>query len=541
MLGKHAKYRRAIVLFSLVPVIAYISYGIAIRGAIKSASWSPELVKLHPIERLVFNAQAEFQDLVHKQSKSYEAAHEAYQRRYNMEPPPGFQEWYEYAVEHKSLLIDDFDMIYNQVSPFWKLSGKEVEENMRNVHQIPGVDLWACTLMGERTRSECSHPYRLNDRSINFLFQTLLQTIPATVSEVRILVNHLDEPTVLLPSSQSIAIDKNRQVKLENLSKQATWDAITANCDDLESRIRHQATTSDIKTHRLPWVTSHQASIDLCAHPEYKNMHGLLMSPTSFKLIEGFVPILTTGSLSTMGDLLHPSAAYMEPRFIYDNTKDMPWDQKQNRLYWTGSTTGAFANSDQWPNYHRQRFVKFVQQLEKNIHYYLHTKGDVITRTASSFLNSRLYDVAFTNIVGSTWRYWRQQRQYFGLQSWADKDDVFKSRLVFDLDGNGISGRYYKLLASNSVPLKQTILREWHDERLVPWVHYVPVSLSMEELPELVMYLTSTKKGQQRAKEIAEQGKEWFGRAMRVEDQSVYFYRLLLELARLQDPTRLPL
>ncbi|KAJ4307236.1 hypothetical protein N0V88_000616 [Collariella sp. IMI 366227] len=53
------------------------------------------------------------------------------------------------------------------------------------------------------------------------------------------------------------------------------------------------------------------------------------------------------------------------------------------------------------------------------------------------------------------------------------------SKLAFDLDGNGISGRFLKLLASNSLVLKQTVLREWHDERLVPWLHYVPVSMEM--------------------------------------------------------------
>lgn len=124
------------------------------------------------------------------------------------------------------------------------------------------------------------------------------------------------------------------------------------------------------------------------------------------------------------------------------------------------------------------------------------------------------------------------------MRSWAPRDEAFKSQLVFDLDGNGISGRYYRLLASNSVPLKQTILREWHDDRLIPWAHYVPVSLGMEELPELVRYLTSTDQGQETAKAIAELGKTWSSKALREIDFTIYLYRLLLELARVQDPTR---
>lgn len=127
------------------------------------------------------------------------------------------------------------------------------------------------------------------------------------------------------------------------------------------------------------------------------------------------------------------------------------------------------------------------------------------------------------------------------MRSWADKDEAFKYQLVFDLDDNGISGRYYKLLASKFTPLKQSVFREWHDERLVPWVHYVPVSLGMGELPELVNYLTLTKEGQTRAREIAEQGAIWFSEAFQETDLAVYMYRVLLELARVQNPTRPPI
>jgi len=126
----------------------------------------------------------------------------------------------------------------------------------------------------------------------------------------------------------------------------------------------------------------------------------------------------------------------------------------------------------------------------------------------------------------------------FSTRSWADAAAPFHSTLAFDLDGNGISGRFYKLLASRSAVLKQTVLREWHDERLVPWVHYIPVSMSMEELPELVAFLTESPVGRERAKRIGEQGRQWMGEGMRVEDRAVYVLRLLLEVARAVDGER---
>ena len=76
-----------------------------------------------------------------------------------------------------------------------------------------------------------------------------------------------------------------------------------------------------------------------------------------------------------------------------------------------------------------------------------------------------------------------------------------------------MSGRFVRLLASRSAVLTQTLLREWHDERLAPWVHYLPVSQGLGELPELVAWLTGTEAGQKRARAVAEQGRQWAARA----------------------------
>lgn len=60
----------------------------------------------------------------------------------------------------------------------------------------------------------------------------------------------------------------------------------------------------------------------------------------------------------------------------------------------------------------------------------------------------------------------------------------------------------------------------------------------MEKLPELVSYLTLTETGQTRARGVAEQGREWYSKAFRGVGMTIYMYRLLLELARLQNPKR---
>ncbi|KAF4621568.1 hypothetical protein G7Y89_g14520 [Cudoniella acicularis] len=385
------------------------------------------------------------------------------------------------------------------VSPLLRLSGKEIIKIMSDVQNFLDIDLWFCSFSGANAKTHCSHPTRTFDRHIGLLFDKMFENLPGVLPDIKFLANHLDEPRVLTPPRLMQGGDSSgkRQFRVTDLSRRPTWNAITRYCASQQSNESTQ-TKPTLETFSLPFVTDRSSDIDLCQHPEYSNMHGLLISPTSFSLIEGLVPILSTGSPSTMGDLLFPSPAYIESEFRYDETHDIEWDKKQNNLYWAGSNTGGFSVDEQWRSYHRQRFVTLAQNLGKQQQYYLREKDGIISPSKSSFLNGRLYNVAFTRILQCTPTPCHSQTSYFHLKPWASKDRALSSKLVFDLDGNGISGRYYKLLASHSAPLKQTLFREWHDERLVPWVHYIPVSQSLEEVPELTSTLEPLKEGRAR-------------------------------------------
>lgn len=60
----------------------------------------------------------------------------------------------------------------------------------------------------------------------------------------------------------------------------------------------------------------------------------------------------------------------------------------------------------------------------------------------------------------------------------------------------------------------------------------------MNDLPEAVRYLAGEEEGRQIAAMLAERSRQWSLRALRPIDQAIYVFRLMLELARLQDPDR---
>ncbi|KAG8674135.1 hypothetical protein FPOAC1_000098 [Fusarium poae] len=487
----------------------------------------------HPVEILAGQAMEKFEAMVRNQSKTYESAATEYKRRYRIDPPPGFKGWFQFARHHQSPIIDEFDMMTDSILPFLKISGKEVAGAMTELYKTPESEVWLCDFQGKTSQMTCKHPNREYDRHYSFLFNKLLYNFPGVLPNVRLLINHYDEPRIM---SQSPSGDTEKQFKLTDMSQRPTWDILTKFCPASEAK--SEGISKNFGMFGLPFVEDHQSESDICQHPEYQSLHGAFISPKTFSFIEGLVPVLSTGAYSTMGDILIPSPAYIEKEFEYDNDRDMPWSEKTNNLYWRGSTTGGYAHDGRWRNYQRQRFVSMAQNLGQRKHSYLRKDGDSVSTVKSGFLNGRLFDVGFTRIFQCDWKFCRDQSTYFDVKSWANKDKAFGSKLAFDLDGNGISGRYYKLLSSNSLPLKQALLREWHGERLMPWVHYIPVSQSLKELPELVTYLTSTERGQSLAEDIANRGKEWIRKAVREVDMAIYLYRLLLELARLQDPER---
>lgn len=536
-LPEKAKAKSVLWIFCFATLVPYLSNELGIRRANISAQLIyPER---HPVQILIAKAQNEFETMLQSQSMNLTAAREEYQRRYKLDPPPGFDAWYEFAESHKSPIIDNFDLIYDTIMPLLSLSGKEIRANMDNVQGIPGNELWSCDFSGQEAKTYCTHAHRTYDRHIGFLFDTLFSDLRGVLPDVKILVSHIDEPRVLFPQEGSA--EDSGHPTLTTMSEQPVWDTLTRDCAaSTSNKTVPRYRTMAEQSFTIPFVTDTVSAADLCQNPEYRNAHGLLQSPLSFRLLESLAPILSTGSLSTMGDIVYPSAAYMESEFLYEESYDIEWSKKYNNLYWAGSTTGGLAHDSSWRSFHRQRFVELAQNLQKRHHYYLQEEGGLLRRISTSFLNSRMFDVAFTRIFQCTTRRCKDQRAYFKTKSWEDANRAFESRLVFDMDGNGISGRFYKLLASRSAPLKQTLLREWHDERLVPWLHYVPVSQGLEELPEMVSHLTLTEAGQAGARLIAEQGRAWFSKAFREVDKTIYMYRLLLELARLQDPERQP-
>jgi hypothetical protein len=296
----------------------------------------------HPVKALFRKAEAEFSELLAKQSTTFDMAASEYLRRYRRDPPPGFKIWYEYAVRHESVIIDEFDIVNDALSPFWGLSGLEVKRALDHVRDN-GPLISHCRPLDAIISAGCKP---LGPELLRLLQEPeLSQHLP----EVDILINTLDEPRVLRGNGGGLARDREGTVLPDwtDLSHQQVWSEMTATCDRDSSfsvsrsppSIRGSATTGPA------FYTDKSDEVDLCRHPEYSTMHGIWRSPTNLLTTSSLVPILSPAVLSTMGDIPFPAAAYSNSAFTYDESEDVHWDNKTAGLYWAGSTTGSFQQA----------------------------------------------------------------------------------------------------------------------------------------------------------------------------------------------------
>ena len=112
---------------------------------------------------------------------------------------------------------------------------------------------------------------------------------------------------------------------------------------------------------------------------------------------------------------------------------------------------------------------------------------------------------------------------------------MFRYKYVLDIDGNGWSARFKRLMSTNSAVLKSTIFPEWcagkpplrltrrYTDRIQPWVHYIPIKADLTDLYDVLTFFRAGHDSM--GEEIATEGKKWSKAFWRREDMVAYQFR----------------
>ncbi|KAF8841138.1 hypothetical protein BDN67DRAFT_929060, partial [Paxillus ammoniavirescens] len=512
----------------------------------------------HPIFELMRNAEIAWEAKLARASKSLEEAVAEYKRRYRRLPPRGFDKWWDYVVKHDVQLPDEYDEIYHDLDPFWGIHPYDLAITQEELEQQKGVVTVCKTATSARLEivSETLPKNRRAElqRTIENILG-LLKDVQHELPPMRITFSPYDNPSMLsdwrIKNMTLEAAAKGTTIKRTELPavKEAGW--VQACPPDSPARLHPPSLpplsmTTNISSLPKTFVASHRATMDPCMHPSLLTSHGQFLSHKA-----GPFPQHTlVPRFSLCASLLHHD---IRPPVPYAWTSgadaeaegDLPWDMKvDGRLGWRGSTTGMYASPDSaWMHSHRARFVTAMSELAGNVSV-LGVPRDasvpvgVPEEVRMGVINPAWMDVAFAGepvACDEDEGTCEAMEEMWEFRRWQSRREEGRYKFIFDIDGNGWSGRFKRLVTGNALVFKATIYPEWFSSRIEPWVHYVPIQVSYTDLHDAVAFFrTHDALGAQ----IAAAGKEWSQRFWKKEDMSAYLYRLLLEYARIASVDR---
>ncbi|KAK3072606.1 hypothetical protein LTR53_006516 [Teratosphaeriaceae sp. CCFEE 6253] len=593
--------------FAKVPSWLYLT--LPVLFFVRTGLWASHhsTVTYHPIDLLIYKAQSQHEAYIAQTSasKTLAEAAQAYETRYHRRPPPGFQHWYAYATARNSVVIDDYDSVARDLLPFSALAPAEIRRRTWQLIANPWNDAAGISIRDGKVDISPNvvptHRWMLDgvvqmighfaeflpDMDLAFnLNDECRVAVPWEKAEEMQRVGEV--PSVEGPVSngfsearaeqwQAIPEEPIAETPLTERSWQRTfYEFGSVGCPPHSpARTQRDWNVGELCTactapHSLgAFLANWTLAADICHQPDLADLHGVYLSPAAFKATHELYPIFSQSKVAGFNDILYPSAWNYIDKAKYDPSDehpDPPFAEKNHTLFWRGATSeGVSPGAGQWRGMTRQRFVHLANDNGNGSAaapqpLLLPQHGgttDHNTLAYSTLPISSLTDILPTDIhvVDSIARCGgpdcaHQAAAFAPLVPPSEFQDHWHYAYLLDLDGAGFSGRFLPFLLSRSLPFKAGVFREWWDDRVTAWQHFVPLDVRGQGVWGTLAFFAGVKAGgdgggvggwearEMEGERIAERGRVWAGEALRKEDMEVYFFRVLLEWGRLTDDAR---
>ncbi|EIW68082.1 hypothetical protein TREMEDRAFT_63970 [Tremella mesenterica DSM 1558] len=509
----------------------------------------------HPIETLIELGKQRWETLLARQSKTLPQAVTEYTRRYNRAPPKGFEEWWQFCKRNKVRIVDDYDQINRDIEPFLALS----PELFRRRLIIRRVDLSPTTesiLSGERAVS-------VRAKALFNLLEPIAQYFYTDVTFYG--SDHDMGKNLLGDDQRQAALEAVREGRFltemdlkgyEKTQGRVAVGGLASACPEGSPAwnrsldIQEGRMVGPLTERETTFIYDHQTASDFCVHPRLTHLHGALSFDTPRDTV--LRPLFQYSKLSLNPEFLTtPLEAFANLSSSAAQEKYSPWEEKTvNKLFWRGSGTGdAYSKRKNynWRQSHRTRLALMAQRRDGDEEVWVKRGREwEKEKWGVGKLNEAYLDVGMSGKP-------HQCKQEDGTCDEMASEIKFLDRVpqekaaqykyVFDVDGNGWSSRFHRLLSSGSVVLKSTIYPEWYSDWMIPWYHYIPCKVDYSDIYHIMSFFSGSPEGRvagrdDLAREIAMHGREFTEEFWRWEDMQAYMFRLLLEYARLTAPDR---
>lgn len=499
------------------------------------------VIDIHPIDRLVRDAATQSQGWLMQAStsKTLAEAVETYHRRYKKPPPPGFDAWYKYATERSSLIIDDYDGIYEDLQPFWALSPESIRIKTRTIISDQWNEVAEVSIRTGKAKIGPkvipTHRWMLD--GVLSMMQGFVEWLP----DMDLAFNINDEPRVAIPWKSLAKLHeygKDVQSATKRLKRPSNeWSSDRAqkwrplgekehpqrpfkdrsfanSFADYGSIACPPASLArklhlwDPRSFCASCVSPHSYGIFLknwtlsaspCHQPDLAHLHGFYLSPSAFKPSHTLLPVFSQSKAQGYADILYPSAWNYIDKVKYEPSRahpDLAFASKENSLFWRGATSEGLSRYATWKGMARQRFVHLANNATNPLPVLLPHPSQPTSYAYKLLTPSTLglnLDVAFVENIARCWdNDCDNQAAEFGLANKSDFQAHWRHRFLIDLDGAGFSGRFLPFMQSRSLVFKTAVFREWWDGRVFAWRHFVPVDVRFHGLLSTLAYFAGT-------------------------------------------------
>ncbi|GAA6058351.1 hypothetical protein JCM3770_005848 [Rhodotorula araucariae] len=559
----------------------------------------------HPIPRLIVAAEAEHARRAASEPRTLDEAYARYVARHDgRRPPKGYDGWYNFAVRHGACRIDGFDELYDSLRVWWGVDGREMRDRMERMGAAPAIQRVTVT-DGKVVRRAERVGAGSGDTSDETASGALEEMLAALIDEgvrlpdVDFFVNQLDEPRVVVPYELRTELEtrgKRRKPRSPQLDEfvlndggapgsRPAYDVVRQSCPPSsparQTRLSPEPGTNPHVSQRYTSAFAAPAKLGMflaqpqlerktwCGQPDLQELHQAFVRPLSFSWTDRLFPIFSNSKIEGFNDILIPTWYQWFDKMPYDESHDVEWKGKANQMYWRGTNTGGRSLGLNWMGWMRSRLVSKVNRLIEWRHEdkVIFASADNRTLAAilpSSALNSALTDVAFAGPdhhgdAASLESQLTEPSFRFTEGGYVPFSNNYLFKAILDMDGTAYSGRFPTLMKSRSAVIKSQLFTQALDDTLIPWYHYVPLSVRFSELYNLLAYffglanvprfaaeqglpplapasLDAIRRGvahEEALYAVAVRGRAWAFECARRDDALVYVYLLALEWARL--------
>ncbi|KAG8987720.1 Glycosyltransferase Family 90 domain containing protein [Tulasnella sp. 427] len=511
----------------------------------------------HPIYEMITWAEKEWKSKNAKASKTLDQAVAEYKRRYGKSPPKGFDKWWSYVKLHRVQLPDEYDQIYHDLEPLWGVDPATLQAaQAAREHDVNTFTI--ASKKGEVTIA--------SDTVVNMDAKTtermqgqlgLLKPVQTLLPDFRATFTAADIPSQFISDeTRKAALEAAGQKKVLDSksiphSKGTGWSSACPPSSPLGQNPPPPPTDHDSiwKTQSSKsFIYDNKLALDICNHPSQIHLNGLLQSPPPPPTD------LPSPSFSICSTSLHSDILSIPTTDWLESTADDPqWNSKlHSKVYWRGLNTGPreFTKDGMWNLTQRPRFINTANAKDGDLFVLPSTESKyepvgMGERIEQALLNEQWVDALFAGQpVQCKDEVCKELQKAF---KFVDAEPTYYEKqwkFLMDIDGNGCSSRFKRLITTRGLLLKSTIHREWWTDRIQAWVHYVPVKYDYTDLYDIMAFFKGdidgmgSKGHDDVAAQIGSAGRSWSVTYFRKEDMIAYAYRLFLEYARVMSPDR---